>query len=67
MSSKNFFTLLDQYKQVAFPDAKESSSAFELFDTVDHVKSIPDQVRQHILILSFLFFLKQKTRFVASH
>jgi hypothetical protein len=46
MSTKNFFSLLDQYKQLAFPNTKETTPAatFELLETIDHVKSIPDQV-----------------------
>lgn len=45
MSSKNFFSLLNQYKQLAVPNAKETTSAFEVLETIDHVKSIPDQVK----------------------
>jgi hypothetical protein len=44
----HFFSLLDQYKQVAFPNQIQEETnpgaIFELFETVDHVKSIPDQV-----------------------
>lgn len=47
-SLEHFISLLDQYKQVAFPTHVEELSpaaTFELLETVDHVKSIPDQVR----------------------
>lgn len=43
-----FLSLLDQYKQFAFPKKTQEETRhdaiFELFETVDHVKSIPDQV-----------------------
>ena len=46
---RNIYSLLDQYKQVAFPNLidQETSPAatFDLLDTVDHVKHIPDQVK----------------------
>ncbi|KAI8640595.1 hypothetical protein BD408DRAFT_452571 [Parasitella parasitica] len=42
-----FYSLLDQYKQVAFPDLvdQETSAAtiFDLLASVEHVKHIPDQ------------------------
>lgn len=47
-SLEAFYSLLDQYKQVAFPsliDQETSPAAtFDLFDTVEHIKHIPDQV-----------------------
>jgi hypothetical protein len=46
-SLEQFISLLDHYKQVAFPTNVEELSptaTFELFETVYHVKSIPDQV-----------------------
>lgn len=48
-SLETFYSLLDQYKQVAFPNLidQETSPAatFDLLDTVDHIKHIPDQVK----------------------
>lgn len=48
-SLETFYSLLDQYKQIAFPNLidQETSPAatFDLLDTVDHVKNIPDQVK----------------------
>ncbi|KAG1098337.1 hypothetical protein G6F42_018010 [Rhizopus arrhizus] len=47
-SLEAFYSLLDQYKQVAFPsliDQETSPTAtLDLFDTVEHIKHIPDQV-----------------------
>lgn len=47
-SLEAFYSLLDQYKQVAFPsliDQETSPTAtLDLFDTIEHIKHIPDQV-----------------------
>lgn len=55
MSAKNFFALLEQYRIAAFPNNAEQKKTPEetlsLLETVDHVKSIPDQV-------NIFFFLK---------
>ncbi|KAF1798935.1 hypothetical protein FB192DRAFT_1424061 [Mucor lusitanicus] len=46
-SLETFYSLLDQYKQAAFPhliDQETSPAAtFDLFQTVEHIKQIPDQ------------------------
>lgn len=45
---EHFVTLLDQYKQVAFPNHVDqelkTAAVLDLFETVDYVKSVPDQV-----------------------
>lgn len=47
-SLEAFYSLLDQYKQVAFPNLidQETSPAatLDLFDAIEHIKHIPDQV-----------------------
>ncbi|CEP10827.1 hypothetical protein [Parasitella parasitica] len=44
-----FYSLLDQYKQVAFPNLvdqeKSAAATFDLLASVEHVKHIPDQIR----------------------
>lgn len=49
---EHFATLLDQYKQVAFPNNIDQEltpiATLDLLETIDHVKSIPDQVRRNI-------------------
>ena len=50
-ASKNFFSLLDQYRIAAFSNSTETEISAEetltLLETVDHVKSIPDQVKKN--------------------
>lgn len=51
---EHFVTLLDQYKQVAFPNHVDqelkTAAVLDLFETVDYVKSVPDQQVIDILV-----------------
>lgn len=53
---EHFVTLLDQYKQVAFPNDVDqelkTAAVLDLFETVDYVKSVPDQVMNLLAVIS---------------
>jgi hypothetical protein len=46
---EHFVALLDQHKQIAFPNSIDQEltpiATLELLENIDHVKSIPDQVK----------------------